>query len=73
MVAVRLPQPRHCAPHPQKKFLAPKKGRHFFCFLRCLGVFDCHFHKNFSEKVNQEHRAKKKQKKEVKVSSRFKK
>jgi len=29
-VAVRLPQPRHCAPHPQKNVPCPKKGTTFF-------------------------------------------
>jgi hypothetical protein len=38
MVAVRLPQPRHGAPHPQKKFLALKTGT---TFLAPCGAWGC--------------------------------
>jgi len=58
MVAVRLPQPRHGAPHPQKKFLALKTGTTFFAssgawgcliadyittLLRNFNNYDCAF------------------------------
>jgi len=39
MVAVRLPQPRHCAPHTQIKFLAPEK-RGTTLFAPC-GAWGC--------------------------------
>jgi hypothetical protein len=73
MVAVRLPQPRHCAPHPQEKVPCPEKGHHFLSLLAVLGGVNCRFHKNFPEKGNQEHPANKNKKKKVKVSSGFKK
>ncbi|EIA08606.1 hypothetical protein HJ01_02328 [Flavobacterium frigoris PS1] len=38
MVAVRLPQPRHGAPHTQKKFLALKTGTTFFAACGAWGV-----------------------------------
>jgi hypothetical protein len=63
MVAVRCRNPATALLIRKKKFLAPEKGHHFFLLLAVLGGVYCRFHKNFSEKGNQEHPAAKKIKK----------
>jgi hypothetical protein len=73
MVAVRLPQPRHCAPHPQKKAPCPEKGAPLFLLLAVLGGVNCRLKKTFSKKEIKNILLKKNKKKKVKVSSSFKK